>query len=369
MIVHGQVDAAFESVAEAFRMALVTAAGGGTDAGESTGAALAVWSDGAWVVDLWGGAADAAGTRRGSGTAIVQPYSTTKPFAAMCALLLVDRGLLDLDAPVQSYWPEFQPAASVRQVLSHQAGVVVLDEEVPTDTFYDGIACVSCSPDRSPRGRRALGLVSPPCSTGIWSGRSFGVSMGAPPASSCGRRSAARWNWRSPLGSRKRSRHVAADLTFDNDQFRRVNAEGRPELFRRAISNPYGAEDVQIVNSKAWRAAEIPAVNGHGTARGVAGLYAALLRGELLSSDLLQEATSVVGAGEDQVIGEHVEWGLGFGVDDDGFGMGGIGGSVGAASTRGNYAFAFMPGAIGTFDRAEAIEGAIRETLGLPPLE
>jgi len=67
----------------------------------------------------------------------VQVYSVSKPFAAVCALLLVDRGELDLDAPVRRYWPQFRARADVRQLLSHQAGVVALDEPAPTEAFYD----------------------------------------------------------------------------------------------------------------------------------------------------------------------------------------------------------------------------------------
>ena len=100
------------------------------------GAAVAAWTDGSWVIDLWGGEADAAG-RPWSRDSLVQPYSVTKPFAAVSALVLADRGELDLDAPVQRYWPEFTAPATVRHVLSHQAGVVALDEPAPTQTFYD----------------------------------------------------------------------------------------------------------------------------------------------------------------------------------------------------------------------------------------
>jgi CubicO group peptidase (beta-lactamase class C family) len=101
-----------------------------------TGAAVAAWWDGAWVVDLWGGWADAAATRPWRSGSLVQPYSVAKPFAAICALVLVDRGQLELDAPVQRWWPQFTARTDVRQLLSHQAGVVALDEPVPTEAFY-----------------------------------------------------------------------------------------------------------------------------------------------------------------------------------------------------------------------------------------
>ena len=102
-----------------------------------TGAAFAAWCEGRQVVDLCGGYADRDRRRRWDARSVVQPYSVSKPFAAVCALRLVEAGRLDLDAPVQRYWPGFLAPATVRQVLSHQAGVVMLDRPVPTEAFYD----------------------------------------------------------------------------------------------------------------------------------------------------------------------------------------------------------------------------------------
>ena len=102
-----------------------------------TGAAFAVWCEGHLVVDLWGGYADRARRRPWDARSVVQPYSVSKPFAAVCALRLVEAGRLDLDAPVRRYWPGFRAPATVRQVLSHQAGVVALDQPAPTAAFLD----------------------------------------------------------------------------------------------------------------------------------------------------------------------------------------------------------------------------------------
>src|SRR6266705_2298713 len=129
MDVDGPIDQRFGPVRDAF-VDVVRAQPG-------TGAAVAAWVDGAWVADLWGGWADAGRTRDWQRDSIVMPYSVTKPFAAMCALLLVDRGTLDLDAPMQTYWPEFRAQATIRHVLSHQAGVVALDGSAPTEAFFD----------------------------------------------------------------------------------------------------------------------------------------------------------------------------------------------------------------------------------------
>ena len=102
-----------------------------------TGAAFAAWSGGRPVVDLWGGHADRLRRRPWAADSLVQPYSVSKPFAAVCALRLVEDGRLDLDAPVRRYWPGFRAPATVRHVLSHQAGVVKLDRPAPTAAFYD----------------------------------------------------------------------------------------------------------------------------------------------------------------------------------------------------------------------------------------
>jgi CubicO group peptidase (beta-lactamase class C family) len=158
----------------------------------------------------------------------------------------------------------------------------------------------------------------------------------------------------------------AVELTGLDERFRRPSP-GEPELYRRALDNPPGARDAEVVNSARWRAAEIPAVNGHGTARAVAGFYAALLEHRLLAESLLKEATSVQASGIDRVFGEPAAWGLGFGVDDNGFGMGGVGGSFGGAS-RDGYAIAFVTGSMGTHDRGIMLENAVRDCLGLPAL-
>ena len=110
-MVEGQVAPGFEPVRDAFDD-VVRAQGG-------PGAAVAAWHDGRWVVDLVGGG--------WTHESLVMPYSVCKPFAALPALVLVDRGALDLDAPMQRYWPEFAASATVRQVLSHQSGIIGLD--------------------------------------------------------------------------------------------------------------------------------------------------------------------------------------------------------------------------------------------------
>jgi CubicO group peptidase (beta-lactamase class C family) len=355
--VTGTTDSRFAPVREALADVVENAAG--------TGAAVAAWHDGAWVVDLWGGWADAARTRPWERDAIVQPYSVSKPFAAVCALMLVDRGELDLDAPAQRYWPEFTAPATVRHVLSHQAGVVVLDDPAPTEVLYDWDALCALLARQEPAWTpgEAHG------ESALFYGHLVGELVRRVDGRTPGRflRDEVRLDFAFGLTPEEQAR--AVELTGLDEDFARENLVAKPEIYERAIGNPPGARDAAVVNSARWRAAEIPSINGHGTARGAAGLYAALLQGQLLSPDLRAEATRIQSSGVDRVFGEENAWGLGFGIDEDGYGMGGTGGSFAAASTVGGYAMAFVTGSMGDHARATTVENAFRSCLGLAPLD
>lgn len=333
-----------------------------------TGAALAVWHDDGWVVDLWGGYADAAHTRPWRRDSIVMPYSVTKPFAAVCALVLADRGLVDLDAPLSTYWPEMTAATTLRQVLAHRSGHVLLDRRLGPEAFSDwDLVCrllAAQTPLWEPgtaQGEAALfyGHLIGEVVRRV-DGRSLGRFLRE---EVCGPLGLDFW---VGLGEEQLPRVV--ELTGYDDAFRRRGEEG-PALMGRALGNPSGVLDPVVVNSTRWRAAEVPAVNGHGTARAVAGLYVALQQGRLLSAQMLREATTPSGPQEtDRVVGDERQWGLGFVVEPDGYGMGGTGGSLGWWSSEGEYAIAFLTGEIAGHDRAGRLEDAVRACLGLPPL-
>src|SRR5207249_3897691 len=107
------------------------------EAGREVGASFAASVDGKFVVDLWAGYADAARTRAWERDTLVNVFSTTKAMTALCAHLLVDRGQLDVDAPVARYWPEFAQAGKerlpARYVLSHSAGLAAIRRPLPTE--------------------------------------------------------------------------------------------------------------------------------------------------------------------------------------------------------------------------------------------
>ena len=360
MEVQGFADGRFGPVRQCFAEVLAAQPG--------TGAAFAAWCEGHLVVDLWGGYADAGRRRLWDAGSLVQPYSVSKPFAAVCALRLVQAGRLDLDAPVQRYWPGFRAPATVRQVLSHQAGVVMLDQQVSTEAFYDwNWMCALLAaqqpawPPGTAHGESALfygHLVGE--LVRLVDGRSIGRFLAE---EICG---PAGLDFAFGLSPPQQAR--AVDLTGLDDAFRAGNAAERPALYRLAVANPPGAQDGAVVNSAAWRAAQIPAVNGHGTAAAVAGFYHALAAGTLLSPEMLAEAVTPQCAGPDRVFGGDNAWGLGFGISADGYGMGGLGGSYAGASTTGGYTVGFVTGSVGSHDRVDRLENTLRERLGLPPI-
>src|SRR6478609_5952286 len=131
--VHGHADARFDKVADALADELST--------GAEVGAAIAVDIEGELVVDIWGGHADADRTVPWGEDTIVNVWSSTKTVTALAALILIDRGLLDLFTPVAEYWPEFgsngKQNIEVRHILSHTSGVTGWEAPFTFEDLYD----------------------------------------------------------------------------------------------------------------------------------------------------------------------------------------------------------------------------------------
>jgi CubicO group peptidase (beta-lactamase class C family) len=353
--IEGSVASGFEPVAEAFRRAF-------DELGE-TGAAVAGYRDGQPVADLWAG--EAAPGEPWSRDTIVHVYSVTKPFAAACLLRLVDAGQVDLDAPVARYWPAFAQAGKaevrVRWLLTHQAGLLGLREPLPTEAFYDWDRIVGALEREEPWW--------PPGTRHGEHASFFGHLVGEVVRCVDGR----------SLGTFLRE-EIAGPLDIDVHVGLRPDEEARcatvhaidddwPErtlgepgsLHARALGNPPGLVDLDVVNGASWRRAEIPAVNGHGTARGIARFYAALSEGgtldgvTVLAEETVRAMAGVQCSGPDVLLGEDVSWGLGVGVDEHGFGMGGLGGAFGGGDLERRFGFGYVTATMADFDRVELV--------------
>jgi CubicO group peptidase (beta-lactamase class C family) len=363
--IEGWVEPGLEPVRDAFAETFAT--------GGELGAAVSVLVDGRTVVELWGGTANDAGAPWRRDT-IVNVFSVTKPLAAVCLLVLVERGRLELEDRVSSVWPEFASAGkadvTVRQVLAHQAGLDVFERALEPEALLEWEHATALLAGSAPRW--------PPGSTHGEHAAFYGHLVGELVRRSDGRslgrflrdELAVPWQLDFHVGLGPDELVRTADVTDPGGAFRDEALRGGA-MYRLAVDNPRAMLDAATVNSERWRRAEIPAVNGHGTALAVARFYAGLAAGgelggvRLLSADLAGRIVEVQRDGLDEVLGEPVAWGLGLQVDRHGFGMGGIGGSAGWWDRRG-YAFGYVTRRLGTHERADAVERAVVACLGPP---
>ncbi|MFJ9469457.1 serine hydrolase domain-containing protein [Streptomyces caniferus] len=334
------------------------------------GAAVTVTVEGEAVVDLWGGRADAAGTRAWERDTLVNVYSTSKGMTALCAHLLVDRGELDLDAPVMRYWPEFGQAGKrdipVRWLLSHRAGLIAPREPLPAGYAYDWDAvCATLAatpPWWEPGTAQGYHAVTFGYLVGEVVRRVTGQSLGA----------FLRSEITGPLdagvfiGTPAEEHARCADMVGQLDAARLAEQfPGAPAPPFRALSDhPLAVVMLALtsiptgdVNSAAYRSAEIPAGNAHASAHGLATVYGALAGGKLVGPGTLEAMRrSQSRPGERDLTidalapaGREHRWGLGYMLNHEGqagpnrgaFGHGGAGGSYAFADPENRLSYAY----------------------------
>jgi CubicO group peptidase (beta-lactamase class C family) len=367
-VVDGHCDPRFASVREIFAASFAS--------GEEIGAAIAFCLDGELVVDLWGGHLDPERTRPWRRDTIVNTYSTTKGMTALCAHQLVERGLLDLDAPVARYWPEFAQAGKeaipVRWLLSHQAGLPAVRAPLPADAIYDWdvmtAALAAQAPWWEPGTRHGYHALTFGHLVGEVIRRASGQSVGSwfrehvagPLGADYHIGLAAEHDARvSPLHGSLAAPSApgggALELPGPLGQFLKDMTDPTT-MTGAAFANPPGRADRH--NTRAWRAAEIPAANGHGSAAALARIYGALARGGSLDGATLLAPESIERAREEQAFGPDavlgslpMRFGLGFMLRQDlmpispspnAFGHPGAGGSIGMADPDARVGFGYV---------------------------
>jgi CubicO group peptidase (beta-lactamase class C family) len=386
-LIRGEIDEGYGPVADAFRRNFA-------ERGE-VGAAFAVYRDGVKVVDLWGGYRDGITREPWREDTVVLMNSTTKGVASLALALAHSRGWFDLDQPVARYWPQFawrgKAAITIRQLMSHRAGLPVLDIplEVPDLADLDLVAA-------------ALALQRP-----LWDpGTQYGyhaITLGwyegellrrvDPAGRSLGRFLAE--EIADPLGL---TFFIGAPEGFDLERRATIHGRGPYEsllhlhelpraflvallwpsgLFRRAFSNPRDLLVDTNYNRPDVLAVEIPAGNGLGLPRSVAAAYSAAITGDLgLSPQTLAElarpAQPPSGGDVDLVLRVPAAYAFGCfkptpgfpfgGSSNQAFGTPGAGGSFGFADPETGIGYCYAPNRLG-FGLVDGRETALRDAL------
>lgn len=319
------------------------------------GAGVCVKVGGRIVVDLWGGWADAERTRPWERDTLVNVWSTSKGVLALGAHLLADRGLLNLDAPMASYWPEFAQAGKgairVREVLSHRAGLSGLREPITPEELYDWKAVTDrlavMEPWWEPGSRFGYHVLT----YGYLVGEIIRRVTGLLPGDFLQQELTGPLGIDFSIGLPAEYDTRVADLVQPPPADPAASAAFFSQLSPMALAglvNPVITMDE--ANSRAWRGAQIPAANGHATARAIADLYGIFasrgVHGEqqILSAQAVDRARTGQGAGRDLIIGaglgHDIEFALGvclsgphgsYGPNPRAFGHDGFGGSCGLA--------------------------------------
>jgi CubicO group peptidase (beta-lactamase class C family) len=360
------------------------------------GAACAAYHRGRPVVDLWGGARDRPGGRPWSEDTLVMVYSTSKGVAAATVALAHSRGWLDYDAEVAGYWPEFaqngKGRITVRQLLSHQAGLCALDERLDAVKLRDFDALADILARQKPawapgtrQGYHALSLgwyesallrrVDPKHRP---LGRIFAEEIAEPLGLEFyfglpDHVDAAR------VASIRGSGAVGAILHPQGMPKAMLAAFLRPSsLTARVFGNPR-LRSAAGLDAPEYRVAEIPAGGGIGLVRSVASLYSDLAtggRGIGLSPETLSALTAAprrpTQGHRDLVLHTDAAFALGFsrptagfrfGSSDRAFGHPGAGGSFAFADPDLELSFAYAPNRLGHHLRDDPREKALRDTV------
>lgn len=289
--------------------------------GADVGASFCATKDGETVVDLWGGWAEEARTRPWEKDTIVNVYSTTKTMTALVALMLADRGLLDFDAPVARYWPEFaaggKAGIKVSHLMSHSAGLSGWKAPISKEDLYDWDKVTSLLAAQAPYWEPGEAMGYHALTQGYLVGevvrRIAGKSLGT----------VFREEIAGPLGA---DFHIGLPASEDGRVADLIPpppggaiGDGVQTELQANMSNNPGV-DVAETRKRAWRGAEIPAAGGTGNARSIAEIHAILANGgvakgrRFMSDAGCRKALEPQIEGKDLILGVEGRFGMGFGL-------------------------------------------------------
>jgi CubicO group peptidase (beta-lactamase class C family) len=312
--INGFCDERFDSVRNELAQCL--------DSGAELGASIVLDLDGDVVIDMWGGYRDEARTQPWVSDTITNVWSTTKTVTSLAALMLVDRGQLDVDAPVAAYWPEFAAAGKegvlVRHIMSHTSGVSGLEQPAVVEDLYDW--------DKATARFAAQAPWWEPGTASGYHALNYGHLVGEVVRRITGKslKQFVAEEIAGPLGADFQIGAVESDwdriapvvppppLPFD---FATMPPDS--PTFKTMTGPPADANDA---NTPGWRRADIGAANGHGNARSVARILSVVSRGgevdgvRLLRPETIDLIFREQAKGLDVVLGVPLRFGIGYGL-------------------------------------------------------
>lgn len=334
-MIEGTTDPHFAVLREAFASCFAD--------GLQHGGAVAVMLDGRIVADLWGGHADAAGTRPWRRDTLVNVWSATKGVVSLAVAQLVARGKLHYDRPLAAVWPEFaangKGAITLDLVLSHRAGLDGLSVPMTIEQAYVWTNYVE-----------ALAAMAPlwePGSRFVYHAFSFGHLAGEPMRRVDGR-SVGRYVAEEIAGPLGVPFFIGLPESEDHRAAELIGGPGATDWVAASLASPYphSCRNPDLVptqpNVRAWRAAEMPGVNGHADARALATIYGTLAADPtpLLPRAALDAATRVRFEGLEANTGTPTAYGAGFCLRDTDYGPRASPRSYGHTGWGGTLAFA-----------------------------
>jgi CubicO group peptidase (beta-lactamase class C family) len=291
--------------------------------GTEIGSSVAVTVAGEPVVDLWAGeiTTDESPSTPWDHDTVITTWSVTKSMVALCCHLLADRGLLDLHAPIATFWPEFaannKQSVTTAQVLSHAAGLSGFEHPVVAADMWDWDKMTSLlaaqAPWWEPGTQSGYHILTQGYLLGEVVRRITGVTVGEFFASEI----AGPLNADFQIGIGPEDDHRIAYVVATAGEI--DMPEGATDTIA-ARSAAYPRRSALIANTHEWRRAEVPSSNGHGNARSIARIHSMVANGgavdgvRILSENACRTIFTEQTYGMDLVLGRVIRYGLGFGL-------------------------------------------------------
>ncbi|MFI9842041.1 serine hydrolase domain-containing protein [Nonomuraea sp. NPDC051941] len=333
--------------------------------GDEVGAAIALDVDGETVIDLWGGHRDPERTSPWTSDTVVNVFSTTKIVTALAVLVLADRGTIDLDAPVATYWPEFaangKDGIFVRHILGHTSGVSAWEQPITITDVYDLPTSTARLAGQAPWWAPGAAAGYHAVTQGHLLGEIIRRVDGRSLTRFVAEELAAPLRADVQIGAREGDWHrIAPVIPPPPIQFD-MAAIDTTSIGFRTMTGP--TPDAELVNTPQWRQAEIGAANGHTNAKALVTLLRAIALGgtadgvKVLSRPTIERIFEVQADGPDLVNGAVMRWGIGFGLtpvatfpwlpDGQVCWWGGWGGSIAVIDLDRRATFSYTPNKMG----------------------